>query len=286
MKTILYPTFFLALCFLACQPKTLKENSTKNTVQKTETDIPSGSKRPVHWSYEGNKGPNNWGNLSAVYALCNQGSQQSPINIIKNETTGGSNWQFNYKNTSLRIAHNEHMNDIIDNGHTIQVNVEEGSTFELNKTIYHLKQFHFHTPSEHTIDGQHAPMEVHFVHQSKSGQLAVVSVLVKEGPENDNIAKIVANLPKSKGESKHISDVNLSLQFHLPKVNEAYHYVGSLTTPPCSEFVEWLVFKNYINASKKQIAAIASKIGPNNRPIQKLNKRSIQTDALKGQISD
>ena len=242
--------------------------------------------RPAHWGYSGSKGPETWGNLNPAYALCAQGTQQSPINISRTNTKGGFNWKFNYKNSSLQIAHNEHMDDIIDNGHTIQVNVEEGSTFELNKTIYHLKQFHFHTPSEHTIDGKHAPMEIHFVHQSDSGQLAVVSVLIKEGKENDNIAKIVANLPKSKGESKHITDVNLSLQFHLPKVNEAYHYLGSLTTPPCSEFVEWLVFKNYVIASKEQIAAIASKIGPNNRPIQKLNGRTVRTDALKGQINN
>lgn len=286
MKTTLYLTYALALGCLACQPKTLKESDKKKTVQKTKADVPSNSKRPVHWGYDGENGPNNWGNLSPVYALCAAGKQQSPVNITKTNENGGINWKFNYKKSSLRIAHNEHMNDIIDNGHTIQVNVDEGSTFLLNNTSYRLKQFHFHTPSEHTIDGQHAPMEMHFVHQSDSGQLAVVSVLIQEGEENENIAKIVGNLPKSKGESKHITDINLSLQFHLPKVNEAYHYLGSLTTPPCSEKVEWLVFKNYITAGKNQIAAISAKIGPNNRPVQSMNERTMRIDALKGQVND
>ncbi len=244
------------------------------------------SARPVHWSYKEESGPTTWGTLSPVYALCASGKNQSPVNISQNDAKKGVYWKINYKKSSLKIAHNEHMDDILDNGHTIQVSVDEGSTFLLNHKTYHLKQFHFHTPSEHTINEKSFPMEVHFVHQSDSGDLAVVAVLVVEGKENPNFAKIIANLPTKKGETKHLSKVNLALQFHLPETLEAYHYQGSLTTPPCSEKVEWLVFKHYVSASKKQIQAFTQKIGTNNRPIQALNERTIKTDVISGKVQD
>ena len=116
----------------------------------------------------------------------------------------GAHWHLNYKNTSLHISHNEHMNDIIDNGHTIQVNVDEGSSFTFQTKTYGLKQFHFHTPSEHTFDGKHLPMEIHLVHQASDGSLAVIAILIVEGKKrNENLDKIIANLPDVKGESKH-----------------------------------------------------------------------------------
>jgi carbonic anhydrase len=107
-----------------------------------------------------------------------------------------------------------------------------------------------------------------------------------EGKENPNFKKILSNLPAKKGEAKHLSNVNLSLQFQLPEKLEAYHYQGSLTTPPCSEKVEWLVFKHYGYASKEQIQAFSEKIGNNNRPIQALNKRSISQDVLSGKVQN
>jgi carbonic anhydrase len=249
--------------------------------------IASTSARPVHWGYEGEDGPTNWASLSPVYALCGNGQQQSPINIVKSDAKGGALWRLDYKTTSLRIAHNEHMEDIIDNGHTIQVTVDEGSTFTFNDKVYALKQFHFHTPSEHTIDGQHAPMEMHMVHQSDDNSLAVVGILFQEGKEiNKNFEKIIANLPAAKGESKHITDVNLELQVHLPADNYAYHYTGSLTTPPCSENVQWLVLRDPVYLTADQIHAFSSRIGPNNRPTQSLNDRQVKVDDLKAKISN
>lgn len=243
------------------------------------------SARPVHWSYVDEGGPEGWGNLTPVYALCSEGKKQSPINISLKSLKGGATWNLDYKSTSLRIAHTEHMDDITDNGHTIQVTVDEGSVFTFQEKSYNLKQFHFHTPSEHTIDGAHAPMEMHFVHQHEDGSLAVVAVLFKEGPaENSNLAKIIANLPAGKGESKHITDVNLELKFQLPKDNYAFHYEGSLTTPPCSEGVQWLILRDPIHATKDQVAAIASRIGSNNRPVQALNERQVQLDEVTGHI--
>jgi len=247
----------------------------------------SVSARPIHWGYKGNIGPSNWKTLSPVYALCGDGKNQSPININKANENGKANWKFDYKTSSLRIAHTEHMDDILDNGHTIQVTVDEGSTFTFAGKTYELKQFHFHTPSEHMINGKNLPMEMHMVHQSEDKSLAVVSILFELGPiPNENLSKIIAHLPSVKGESKHITDVSLDLHLHLPKDNRAFHYVGSLTTPPCSENVQWLVLSETKMVTASQVAAFYSKIGANNRPVQSLNGRVIEHGNLSGQISD
>ncbi|MBL7845699.1 MAG: carbonic anhydrase family protein [Cyclobacteriaceae bacterium] len=273
----------LTLLLSHCSTKPKEESQ---TTQEQQPATPTTA-RPVHWGYEGEDGPGNWASLSPVYALCGNGQHQSPINIVKSDAKGGAVWKLDYKTTSLRIAHNEHMEDIIDNGHTIQITVDEGSTFTFNNKVYSLKQFHFHTPSEHTIDGQHAPMEMHMVHQSEDGSLAVVGILFQEGKEpNKNFEKIIANLPNAKGETKHITDVNLELQVHLPADNYAYHYTGSLTTPPCSENVQWLVLRDPVYLTAEQINAFASRIGPNNRPTQALNDRQVQVDDLVGKVSN
>lgn len=269
---------------MSCSSKPT-ETVEQTTAVDTVKPAPA-SARPVHWGYEGEVGPSTWASLSPVYALCGEGKGQSPINIVKIDAKGGVNWKLDYKTTSLKIAHNEHMDDIIDNGHTIQVTVDEGSTFSFSDKTYNLKQFHFHTPSEHTIDGKNMPMEMHMVHQDSDGSLAVVSVLFMEGKvANENFTKIIANLPNAKGESKHITDANLELKVHLPKDNYAYHYTGSLTTPPCSENVQWLVLRDMVSLTADQIKAFSSRIGPNNRPTQPLNDRTVKVDDLVGQVN-
>lgn len=285
MKKTFSISCFLSLCIgiISCTTK-----SSETTTAPVTDSVPpvAQSARPAHWGYAGEEGPANWGTLSPVYALCAEGKAQSPINIAKTDAKGGASWKFDYKTTSLRIAHNEHMDDIIDNGHTIQVTVDEGSTFTFGDKSFDLKQFHFHTPSEHTVDGQHYPMEMHLVHQSGDGSLAVVAVFIQEGKTtNQNFAKIIANLPNGKGESKHITDANLELKVHMPKDNYAYHYVGSLTTPPCSENVQWLILREPLSLSKEQIEAFSSRIGPNNRPTQAVNERTVQVDDLTSQVN-
>ncbi|MFZ2905569.1 MAG: carbonic anhydrase family protein [Cyclobacteriaceae bacterium] len=272
----------LAISVTSCtnKPKEATEPVAADSVAPAPT-----SARPAHWGYAGEDGPGTWATLSPAYALCGDGKAQSPINIVKTDAKGGANWRLDYKTTSLRIAHNEHMDDIIDNGHTIQVTVDEGSEFSFGDKSYSLKQFHFHTPSEHTLDGEHTPMEMHLVHQGADGSLAVVAAFIKEGKNpNENFNKLIANLPNAKGESKHITDVNLELKAHLPKDNYAYHYVGSLTTPPCSEGVQWLVLRDPILLTAEQIGAFSSRIGPNNRPTQALNDRVVNVDDLGGQV--
>jgi carbonic anhydrase len=130
-------------------------------------------------------------------------------------------------------------------------------------------------------------MEMHLVHQSDDGTLAVVGVLFKEGKkENQNFAKIIANLPDAKGETKHLTDVVLTINDHLPVDNYAYHYVGSLTTPPCSEGVQWLVLHNPVELTLAQINAFSSRIGPNNRPTQSLNNRAVNVEDLKTAVNN
>jgi carbonic anhydrase len=271
------------LTFTSC-----KQNSNAAADAQTSADstAQAASARPAHWSYSEEGGATNWGNLSPAYALCKEGKHQSPVDIVETQVKGAGTWQLNYKSTSLNIAHTEHMDDIVDNGHTIQVSVDEGSTLTYAGKTYHLKQFHFHTPSEHTINGQHMPMEMHMVHQSDDGALAVVGVLIKEGKEaNPNFATIISNFPAAKGESKHITDQHLELDLQMPKDNAAYHYIGSLTTPPCSENVQWLVLHDMLSLSKDQIDAFASRIGPNNRPTQPLNDRFVNADDLTGKVT-
>jgi len=162
--------------------------------------VSTPSARPVHWGYEGGDGPAAWASLSPVYDLCGSGKGQSPIALTSSSKGGDAKWTFNYGSTLFRMAHHEHVDALVDNGHTIQVSVEEGSTLALNGRVYTLKQFHFHTPSEHTLDGKNLPMEMHLVHQDSAGGFAVVSILFEEGKANPNIAKLVANLPAAKGD--------------------------------------------------------------------------------------
>lgn len=272
---------FIALIASCGEPA--PENAPPSVPDTVATgQAPPASVRPVHWSYSGEEGPGAWGSLSPVYALCSSGQGQSPIDLVSGDGRSGAQWSFNYGTTRLKMAHHEHVDQLIDNGHTIQLHVEEGSTLTLNGNVYHLRQFHFHTPSEHMLDGRNLPMEIHFVHQDSAGGLAVVGVLVEEGAANANIQKLVENLPAAKGDTVTIADHHIDLNLHLPSRERAFHYVGSLTTPPCSENVQWLVLHDHAKASKEQIAAFSSRIGPNNRPVQALHARSVDHVQLTG----
>lgn len=241
--------------------------------------------RPAHWSYEGKLGPESWSALSPAYAACGQGRTQSPIDLPESLGETTSTLRLNYKSTSLRIAHHEHVTDILDNGHTIQVTVDEGSTLVTGRGTYQLKQFHFHTPSEHTVAGKLLPMEVHFVHQSDDGRFAVVGVLFAEGAANENLATLIPHLPPKAGEGQARPDVQLDLRFDLPTHSAAYHYMGSFTTPPCTEDVEWLIPRTPRQASAAQLAAFAERLDHNNRPIQAMNDRPLDQVTVEGAFS-
>ena len=181
---------------------------------------------------------------------------------------------------ALRIAHHEHIADGINNGHTIQINYPAADTLTLGPASYQLVQYHFHSPSEHTVDGKHFPMEMHMVHKSAGGELAVVGVLIAEGAHNAAFAPVWANLPAQKGVETHFPSVNVDVDALLPTARTSFRYDGSLTTPPCSEGVRWIIMTTPIQLSREQVGAFTRLIKDNNRPVQRLNGRSVVTDAI------
>ena len=225
-----------------------------------------------HWTYEGEEGTAHWGDLNEDWALCGTGVAQSPINI-DTETAidaGLVNISFNYGETALNI---------FNNGHTIQVNVDEGNTITYNGINYNLLQFHFHAPSEHEWNGEQAAMEIHFVHQDpNSGNLAVVGILLNAGDaENTAYADIFSNLPAEESEPME-SDIMLDLNAMLPDGAGFYTYQGSLTTPPCSEIVRWLVQDVPLDLGADQVSAFTAIYDGNARPVLELGERDLLHD--------
>lgn len=223
----------------------------------------------AHWGYTGKYSPEHWGDISPETHMCKAGKNQSPINITKSvgvdaelEAIG-----FHYKSA----AH-----EVLNNGHTIQVNVEGGSFITVDGIDFELKQFHFHTPSENTLEGQSFPLEAHFVHAAKDGSLAVVAVLFKEGKENAILSKVWHEMPHKAGASKKMQISAKELNAFLPKERDYFRFEGSLTTPPCSEGVRWLVLKEQEEASKEQVAKFLHVMHhPNNRPVQPIGARRV-----------
>lgn len=223
---------------------------------------------PVHWTYEGEEGPEHWGDLSPDYAACSTGKSQSPINIEAPAAEDLPNIVFNYQPSEVNI---------LNNGHTAQVNYDEGSYIELDGVKYNVAQFHYHAPSEHTVDGKTFAAELHIVHKTADGKLAVVGLLLQEGAENAGLAPFINNLPKEKADVKD-AGVKINVADLLPSVLTTFRYSGSLTTPPCAEGVSWLVMTTPIEASAEQLAALEGLFEGNNRPVQPLNERSLVED--------
>lgn len=225
-----------------------------------------------HWGYEGEEGPEYWGDLSEDWELCGTGHAQSPIDIETTEATdvGLVNINFEYGETALNI---------FNNGHTIQVNVDDGSRIIYNNISYNLLQFHFHAPSEHEWNGEQASMEIHFVHQDpNSGNLAVIGIMLNAGEaDNANYADIFSNLPSEAGDPLE-SDIMIDLNAMLPEGASFYTYQGSLTTPPCSEIVRWLVQDTALELSTEQVSAFTDIYDNNARPVLELGERDLLHD--------
>lgn len=241
------------------------------------TEKPSA--RPAEWGYTGDLDPAHWAKLNPAYEACAAGVMQSPVDIPTKQAKSGQSFHFSYGSARVTVAHHEHVEDIVDNGHTIQVTVEEGSTLTTAKDTYALKQFHFHTPSENKVAGKSFPMEAHFVHQSAQGAFAVVAVFFKEGAKNENLQKLIDHFPPSKGEKVAVAGA-IDLSLHVPPKASTFHFLGSFTTPPCTENVEWIVYENPTTASKEQLAAFAGKLGNNNRPTQDFRTRPLSVNQL------
>jgi carbonic anhydrase len=222
----------------------------------------SASASEVHWSYSGEEGPDNWGNLSPAFKDA-IGDAQSPIDIpAENERNVV---EFFYKDGDFSI---------LNNGHTLQATPEDGKEnyILLDGARYFLQQLHFHTPSEHTLSGKPAPMEIHFVHGDDKGRLAVVGLFVDEGAENEVLALAWSVAPKDSGKTEKIGKP-FPLTKLLPQDLSGVRYSGSLTTPPTKEGVSWIILSGHGTASAGQIQWFTDLIGKNARPVQLQNGR-------------
>lgn len=225
--------------------------------------------KEVHWSYEGETGPEAWGQLDPLYATCGFGMNQSPIDIANVVPKALSEIEFHYQPTRLNI---------VNNGHSIQVNYDKGSYIEVDDERFHLLQFHFHTLSEHTYAGKFSELEMHLVHQSRQGRFAVVGVMFDAGVENAALKPIWNRMPAVQG-PEQVFSITLNVSDLLPNNRTTYRYNGSLTTPPCSENVLWVMMATPLTLSRGQVRAFEAVCGHNNRPVQPLNGRIILTDA-------
>jgi len=227
---------------------------------------PTGIALAQHWGYEGEAAPQNWGKLDAKFALCASGKNQSPIDL-------GGFVKADLK--PLKLDYKAGIADILNNGHTVQINYAAGSSLAVDGVAFELKQFHFHSPSENKVNGKQFPLEGHLVHADKDGNLAVVAVMFQEGAANTLLTKLWEKMPNKAGE-KSTLPTGLSVMQLLPKERDYYRFNGSLTTPPCSEGVRWFVMKKPATATKAQIEQFSKSVGvANNRPIQAINARSV-----------
>jgi carbonic anhydrase len=230
----------------------------------------AGHDENAHWEYEGEAGPEHWGELDPDYAACSTGQEQSPIDVADVTESDLANIAFSYQPVSpLRI---------VNNGHTVQVNIDPGSTIEVDDVRYELAQFHFHTPSEHTIAGEHQPMELHLVHKAADGATAVVGVLLKEGASGTPFDPVFNAMPAKAG-PEQIVEAEVNPAEFLPASGLTYRYAGSLTTPPCTEGVHWLLFTEPVEVAPDQIAAFQKIVTANSRPTQPLNGRTVEEDS-------
>lgn len=232
--------------------------------------LPVAAAEPHHWGYEGAEDPSHWGELTPDWQACGIGQEQSPIDIVPARAIEA---EF----SPAEVHWTAFTPKIVDNGHTIQVNTDgKGGYAEVNGTRYNLLQFHFHHQSEHTLDGAHSPLEVHFVHQSEAGDLLVLGVLMNEGAMNTALEHVEAAWPAVGSEVVGSEAFDPSAM--LPANAASFRYQGSLTTPPCSQIVTWNVYADPVEVSAEQIALFASHYGNNARPVQPLNRRFLLTN--------
>ncbi|MEP7295011.1 MAG: carbonic anhydrase family protein [Burkholderiales bacterium] len=234
--------------------------------RKAPIEAPHAAGHSAHWDYAGSGGPETWGQMKPEFAKCSTGTRQSPIDIRDGIKVSLDPVQFDYKPSAFRV---------IDNGHTVQVNVAAGNSIEVMGRRYELVQFHFHRPSEERIDGRQFDMVAHLVHKDIDGRLAVVAVLLDRGSAQPIVQSVWNNLPLEKGEELAARST-INLNDLLPPERNYFTYMGSLTTPPCSEGVLWMVMKQPVQVSGEQIGIFARLYPMNARPIQSVAGRLIK----------
>jgi carbonic anhydrase len=236
--------------------------------EDTATAPATTVKAPAHWTYEGEDGPENWGALDPAYELCADGSAQTPVNI-----TGAT--LVDLVNPVIEYTAGDAV--VVNNGHTVQLQAADGNSITVDGKTAPLAQIHFHTPSEHTIDGQPFPIEVHFVHITADNEITVLGVMIAAG-DDDNAAwqPYIDGLGTSEG-ADGATEIDWAAM--LPADLATYRYAGSLTTPPCTEGVNWLLLETPVTLSAAQIAAFVAAYEGNARPLQPLNTRTVELDS-------
>ncbi len=257
MRSILL--ILMALTFFSC----------KNVNKKKKEKEPTHKEEAKHWSYMGETGPEHWVEIEKQ-SDCN-GERQSPINIIDTNVQTDQS----LKPIDIHYSNNVMIHDLMNNGHTIQYNFDMGDYILLNEEKFELLQFHFHEAAEHTINGIRYPLEMHLVHANKDREYAVLAVFAQEGESNEAFEFLERYLPVQMGEAKPVGK-SFDLNLNLPKNKAYYTYKGSLTTPPCTQTVNWFIFKNPIIISVDQITQIRELMPLNNyRNEQAINGRVI-----------
>ncbi|WP_342565038.1 carbonic anhydrase family protein [Paenibacillus sp. FSL R7-0345] len=237
-----------------------------------ETTAPSTAHQ-THWSYEGNTSPEHWAELDQLFATCNTGTAQSPVNIPHDKVQADDHL------SPVKAEYSPSPVSIVNNGHTIQVNLNnQDNKLTIEGKTYLLQQFHFHLPSEHEVDGKHAEMELHLVHKSEDGSLAVLGVLINAGSENTALNQLWSMLPAEESTQETVVDGSFDPAGLLPADLHSFRYQGSLTTPPCTEGVQWIVLENPVTWSTEQIGQFAAIFPHDNRPVQPLGSRKIGSD--------
>lgn len=243
-----------------------------------------------HWTHSGDSGPSKWAGISSDFALCGSGKRQSPIDVIPTDSKSADLYSLNFDYQDIVLQ-------AINNGHTVQANYYrreperkvaiDGKDYQIagkhhydsslliGDDKYSLLQFHYHSPSEHQLASQSYVMEVHLVHQNSAGNLAVIGVMLKLGEKSTVLQKLLSNVSEQAGPA--ITKDNITINAHdlLPENKTVFHYSGSLTTPPCSENVNWYLMANSKTVSQEQLNKFQRLIGENSRPIQPINWRTV-----------
>jgi carbonic anhydrase len=279
LKTL---TAFAMACALltACSEAGTEAGTESDTEAGAESAAAHGEGEVLHWGYEEDDGPVRWGAMKPEWQLCAEGLEQSPIDLTN--TT-----EMRLPEVLIEVPSSEQVEVLnqagviaaLDNGHTIQINSKTGEMMTVGAKTYELVQFHFHAPSEHTVDAVRFPMEMHFVYQADDGALAVSGVLIVEGEENPGIAPLWEQLAAAPGSETTVRiPREFGDQIFSDPASAIYHYRGSLTTPPCSEGVQWYISKTPTQFSEDQIAAFRAAYNHNNRSLQPLNERTLYLD--------
>ena len=272
---------FLCACGDTGTPSRSSEAAGADTAEEAHAVVAEHAHAQVHWGYEEDNGPAKWSAMDPDWRLCGEGRRQSPIDLTsaaENELPAIS--VHTLSDQAVNVLNQTDVLEELDNGHTVQVNAFLADALRIEGKAYSLRQFHFHSPSEHTIDGEHLPMEIHFVNEAADGSLAVLGVMVRAGAENAAIASLWASLPEGPGTNTRTRLPESFATTLLAGSNAGfYHYSGSLTTPPCTEGVKWMINKIPTELSEGQIRRFRAIYDHNNRPTNPLHERSLYVDS-------